>query len=349
MPSMTRWNIFDLVFIVLFILPVAYAGKVKVVNNPQIRVATSLANFDARIVDAWSKGGGSRWTIGNDSSHPFHDRQFGGARRHEIRGSRAYGSGYPYGNDNPSTISGRPFPFGLWPIYWDQDFLGCDEYGPQVDTIRPGGQLVTIPLKNTDSRWNVTADEVYYAIGDRDSVMAIMISLVTWCHATPAWPSKFDPTNPNSTIKIENVLQYYRASSFALAFQGYNNTFARVANTSATLEQSAPIPDLVRDSGFWECLDAVTANALAIMNRAQSDKPEQTIGGIMAGVFGSLGLFILALLGWLLVILYLVIVACIKGIANDFRERRQRRIAIKENAERLKRERLATLAYENYP
>ncbi|CCA75192.1 hypothetical protein PIIN_09176 [Serendipita indica DSM 11827] len=242
-------------------------AKLDVKNKPQIRVTTSFTNFNARIMDHWGGGGGATWTISNDSAHPFVSRQFGGGKRRDIRGSKTFGSGYPWDSDDASTLNGRGFPFGVWPLWWGNDFMGTDEYNSTMDTIRPGGQLVTAEVKLTDPKWyrGSTKDETYYVLGDVQSVTFIMISFVNWCHTTPAWPRKFDPLAANTPIRLENVIQYYRASSFALASTLYNNTFART--TSANSTGSSPLPQQVDRSEFRKCVDGVIANALPIMNK----------------------------------------------------------------------------------
>ncbi|KIM29303.1 hypothetical protein M408DRAFT_23078 [Serendipita vermifera MAFF 305830] len=196
-----------------------------------------------------------------------------------------YWTGYPYGNVDSTTIAGRPFPYGLWPLYWGNNITGSDEYGPALDGVRPGGQLVTVPLKTEDGTYNITEGEMYHIIGDRDSAIFMMISLVTSCHITPAWPIRFDPTASNSTVKMENVIQYYRASSFALAFLGYNNSFAR-GSTNTESTENTPIPDTIRYSKFHKCLDDVIVDALTIMNGGPVP------GGTMAIVLGVLGALI---------------------------------------------------------
>ncbi|KAG8830428.1 hypothetical protein FRC18_008111 [Serendipita sp. 400] len=152
--------------------------------------------------------------------------------------------------------------------------MGSSEYGPHLDAIRPGGLLVSVPLRTTTKHFNVTEGEVYYAIGDRESILPLMISYVTWCHILPAWPSKFDPALSNSTIKLENVIQYFRASSFALATPAYNNTFARQTTTTPSSDEpSSPLPESIQYSPFRLCIDNVTFNALAIMNQPPSHDP----------------------------------------------------------------------------
>ncbi|KAG8770082.1 hypothetical protein FRC19_000629 [Serendipita sp. 401] len=249
-------------------------------NKPQIRVTTTFADFDARIMDHWGGGGGKWVQISKDSKHPFQGRTFGGGKREEIRGTRALGSGYAYGASNQSTIAGRPFPFGVWPLYWDQNFMNANEYGPRYDAIRPGGFIAFVSLKTTTEHFNTTENEVYYAIGDRESLLPLMISYVTWCHVTPAWPSRFDPTTANATVKLENVIQYFRGSTFALATPMYNNSFARIPDSGTT--ESSPLPEFMEYSPFRKCLDGVTENALAIVN-----KPPIDITSILIIVFTS--------------------------------------------------------------
>jgi len=166
--------------------------------------------------------------------------------------------------------------------------MGSDEYGPQLDTVRPGGLLVVQPVNSTDPTWdNITSEETYYIIADRDTNLAIMTSIVTWCQATPLWATIFDPET--SPVKPENVIQYYRASSFALAFKGYNNTFARQANTEAPITDSTPLPDFVEYSPFRNCVDGVIMNALPVVD-AQPDDSGSDLGMILGIVFGIFGI-----------------------------------------------------------
>jgi hypothetical protein len=255
-------------------------------SPPTFPLITSLTNWDFRNISSWSGGGGPILNISDDSSHPFAGRSFGGATRDRLRGTRAFGSGYPYGNISSTTISGRPFPFGVWPLWWGQNFMGSDEYGPQLDTVRPGGLLVVQPVTSTDPTWNnITSEETYHIVADRDTNLAIMTSIVTWCHATPLWATIFDPET--SPIKPENVIQYYRASSFALAFKGYNNTFARQVNTEAPITDSTPLPDFVEYSPFRNCVDGVIMDALPIVDSQPADDGGLgTTLGIVFGIFG---------------------------------------------------------------
>jgi hypothetical protein len=307
-------------------------------NSPQIFVTTTLMDFDAQIVAGWSGGGGDNCTIHNDSNNPFAGREFGGADRSTLKGTQIFGSGYPYGNVDNSTIAGRPFPYGLWPIYWGNNITGSDEYGAALDALRPGGQLATIPLQTQTQYYNITDDETYYLIGDRDSVLFMMISLVTSCQVTPAWPTSFNPGSPNSTVKIENVIQYYRASSFALVYPQYSNTAAlRNNNTEST--ESTPLPDVVVYSTFRRCLDDVIMNALGIM-----DQPPHyhDLGDILGWVFGVFGIPILYFLWCLYRCSYNCAVGSVRTSgANAIARLRREQAALDA--------RKASLAYENYP
>ncbi|KAG8870092.1 hypothetical protein FRC20_000411 [Serendipita sp. 405] len=325
------------VLLLCFLASVSIASAEYAFNKPQIRVTTTFADFDARVMDQWGKGGGKFVKISNDSQHPFQERTFGGAKRQEIRGSTVFGSGYPYGANDLTTVARRPFPFGTWPLWWDRDFMGSSEYGPHLDAIRPGGLLVSVPLRTTTKHFNVTEGEVYYAIGDRESLLPLMISYVTWCHIVPAWPSKFDPALSTSAIKLENVIQYFRASSFALATPAYNNTFARQTTTAPSSDEpSTPLPESIQCSPFRLCIDNVTFNALAIMNQPPVMTPLQTFLYVLRRVwffmfFGLFYLFALTLLVLIELRLY------VWELVYPARMARARAVRERE------------FAYENYP
>ncbi|KAG8833587.1 hypothetical protein FRC18_003400 [Serendipita sp. 400] len=271
-------SIFALFILVNSLVTTSFASYVF--NKPQIQITTTFSNFQLRIMDHWGAGGGKFATIPNDTQHPFEGRTFGAAKRREIRGTAAFGSRYPYGVTNQTTLSGRPFPFGVWPLYWGHNHMGADEYGPQLDSVRPGGLVVQVSLRTTTEHFNVTDDEVYYAVGDRESLLLLMISYVTWCHVTPAWPSRFVPASENSTVKLENVIQYFRASSFALATPAYNNALARSSISNSM--DSSPLPQYIQYSPFRQCIENVTADALAIANDPNKLGPLQMFTVVMS-------------------------------------------------------------------
>ncbi|CCA76965.1 hypothetical protein PIIN_10948 [Serendipita indica DSM 11827] len=245
-----------------------------------------------------------------------------------------FGSGYPYGAWNTTSIARRPFPFGVWPLYWGDNFMDSNEVGPQLDTIRPGGHISIVPLRTTKENFTVSPDEVYYAVGDSQSLISILISYVTWCHASLSWPTRFDPTSSNTTVKLENVLMYYRASSFALASPAYNNPNSRNASYQPTGEW---IPDKIKNSPFWQCLDSTTASALPVLN----PPPKEFRDDIIIIVLTSLWMVALAVPA---LILYVIGWCCFK--CRDFIWDELERTA-QLSKERV--ERMENLEYEQYP
>jgi hypothetical protein len=269
----------------------------KYVTPPTFQVVTSLNSFDGRNVSSWSGGGGPWRLIANDSNHPFANRKMGGGERDKIRGSQTFGSGYPYGADNSSTIAGRPFPYGVWPIYWKDNFRGSDEYGSDLDGVRPGGPLVLQTVTSTKQYYaDLVDDETYHILTDRDTALAMMTSLATGCHVTPAWPTIFDPAT--SSIKLENVIQYYRASSFAVASLNYTNSLA----STSTADDSDPLPDFIKKSELWKCVDNVIGDGVPIMDR--EPKKRKNIGVILGIVLGIFGIPALCCMGLLISALY---------------------------------------------
>ncbi|CCA69611.1 hypothetical protein PIIN_03550 [Serendipita indica DSM 11827] len=285
---------------------------------PTFQLVVSLTSFDARNISSWSGGGGKPQQIPSGQSHPFEGRYFGGGVRANIAGTRAFGSGYPQNDLNKSTVSGRPFPYGVWPLYWGGNFMDSAEYGEDKDPIRPGGQLVVQSVRGTKERWGQDETETYYMLTDRETSFAMMTSFVTWCGAVPeSWPVLFNATGAplgegragEMTFAVENVLRYYRASSFAMLHRGYNNSRARTADSSISLEQSDPLPEAVTRSRFYSCIEGVIENALPIV-----DGPAKgtSLGVILGIIFGIFGIPIIAFLWWF----FACIFAC---IANCFR------------------------------
>ncbi|KAG9045879.1 hypothetical protein FS842_001069 [Serendipita sp. 407] len=274
----------------------------KAVKDLQFRVSYTPTTTDSVVLSGWSAGGGDRRKIpfSNSSSPgftiPFEGREYGGGSRKQIYGTRAYGSGYPYGVSSFTTIAGRPFPFVMWPISWGPGYLGGEEYdGPTMGLIRPGGPLGVAKVGTTDvGRWPyVSSDEVYEIIGDKESLNFIMAQLVDRCKITPQWPIPFNPLSTTAnTTRPETVIQYYRASSFALAFSGYNNTFALPSNATTIQgwDQSSPLPINLTRSSFLLCVNSTIGSALPIMHIPTPKSGLSTgalVGIVIGGIFGG--------------------------------------------------------------
>jgi hypothetical protein len=293
----------------LFAFAICLAA-IEVRGSCQPSSTAALDNFDFRIhpdisslsfgwVESGGGGGGSQQTIPSTAVGPFAGRKYGGGDRKTIYGTRQYGSGYPYGAANASTIAGRPFPYGTWPISFGAYLGGQEVVGPNVDTMRPGGPLVTAQIGSTNTqKWpGLSAAEVYTMIGDRDSVLAMVGYLVSECEATPQWPTLFNASNPS--IQPGNVIQYYRASSFALAYSGYNNSFAlNNASTSLSLSQSSPLPSNISSSAFLKCLNSTIGVNVPIISSQDHETNLSTgaLAGLFVGIIVGIPLLIFALI-----------------------------------------------------
>ncbi|KAG8830247.1 hypothetical protein FRC18_008390 [Serendipita sp. 400] len=274
------------------------------VNALRFRLSVSPSTTDSSTVSSWSKGGGPRGMIPinvANLTNPFSGREYASGSRDNILGTRAYGSGYPYGVSDVTTIKGRPFPHSMWPISWGPGYLGGEEYwGDDIDLIRPGGMLgvVNVSTKDTTKWPNVSSEEVYTMIGDKESLTFMIADLVRICHATPGWPRAFDPvTNSSSSSpssaqpKPQNVIQYYRSSSFALSYSGYNNTFALPSSNPTTNHDSDPLPGLIVNSAFLSCVNDTIRASLPLMDSLPGKKglSKGAIAGIVIGsVLGAI-------------------------------------------------------------
>jgi hypothetical protein len=122
---------------------------------------------------------------------------------------------------------------------------------------------------------NTSALETFYMIGDRDSVETMLLILAPCvgceqysCGMVNGSISTFtgnDTTPPH----FENMLQWYRSSSFGLAYPGYNNTYAfPPLNGSTTLDwdNSSPLPVALSGDTFLDCLNTTIAAALPVLN-----------------------------------------------------------------------------------
>ena len=279
------------------------------IHDYRFSLTHSLKTFNTRRMSAGStSGGGPIWQLENDTGNPFAGRNFGSGDRHTILGSRAYGSGYPAGGYpvlDPTTVVGRGFPYGVWPIPWAGNYSGSAEYGAETaELFRLGGQVVQAPLRQTSASGSYSSvdEEIYWLIGDRGSMLSILATMVDWCHAEPIWPEFFEPAdNPigvsgNNTgqgVKFHpgNVLQYYRASTFALAHPNYNNSYAYPPFNTSTLlthDQSTPLNDVMKYSSWLQCINGTIFIALPILDVPPAEDANhlrERVAAIICGVF----------------------------------------------------------------
>jgi hypothetical protein len=234
-----------------------------------------------------SAGGGPRITL---SDSPFKGREAGGGTRGTVYGTSRYGSGYPYGYGDSYYVSSYPFPYYYWPTPVQYRYYGCSTYGYN-ENERPGGVTVTIPIKSTISSTNDT----YHLLGDTSSAQAVMDSLTRECNVAPAsldWT--FSNFNESMRVKPEEVVQWYRASTFALALDGYNNTPALISNMKdehtapPPLSADTPLPGWVNRT-FLDCVNKTIGEALPLVDPSKHKLNGGQIAGIVIGsVFGAI-------------------------------------------------------------
>ena len=264
-------------------------------------VSSSSLGSANRNANFFSAGGGSRFTLSGSSI--FQGREAGGGERSEVLGTRSYGSGYPYTNPGAHGVVGQPFPFGFWPLYW-YGWGHSSEYGGNatIDGDRPGGsQVIAEILPGPTTSWpNTTlgSNGTLYMIGDTASVTTILGLLTDsnedytyGCSVQNASIVSMDSSHPPSGVQFYNVIQWYRSSSFALAFGAYNNSYAVAPlNQTAGLDwdDSTPLPPTLATSPFLACVNQTILAALPIID---SDPTYTLTAGAIAGiVLGSVAL-----------------------------------------------------------
>lgn len=292
-------------------VPTGPAGRGGSGNTGRPAIVSSTAAN--RAANYFSPGGGQRVIL--PSTSVFKGREMGGGARADVAGTRGYGSGYPYyqGDIRRTGVIGQPFPFGFWPVYWG-GHGHSHEYGGNatVEAERPGGEQVIILLAPTvnDTTWSSTpigqGNESLWMIGDRESVTALLSLLVDpsssytyGCGVKTGTPIPFNGTSTQSPVRFENVVQWYRSSSFALAYQRYNNSYAlSPLNETTRLDwsESTPLPSTFESSSFLQCVNKTITAALPILDAEQEThalSPGEIAGIVIGSIAAALLLIVL--------------------------------------------------------
>ncbi|KZO99197.1 hypothetical protein CALVIDRAFT_405001 [Calocera viscosa TUFC12733] len=249
--------------------------------DPPPAYRSSASTFHSSTGDEVAAFGGGSTTIKSiPAGVPFSGREYDGGIRPQVYGSRTLGSGYPYGGGG-FWLVGRPFPFGFWPIYYHPFYYGDDEYGPENNSSRPGGpESITLIQSNNTAE---PANNTYHILGDSDSVRAVLDALVFNCSAVNSTISPYS-ANATGAPQPQQAIQYYRASSFVLFLDSYNNTAALPANappsntTASNVTADTPLPSGL-DMTFLNCINETIGNAVPMTNDQSS--------GAIAGVIGA--------------------------------------------------------------
>ncbi|KAG8729384.1 hypothetical protein FRC12_021022 [Ceratobasidium sp. 428] len=250
------------------------------------RGGTSVSGLSGRTTSAGSRGGGPVTTIPSGSR--FAGREAGSGTRDNVYGGPYYGSGYPYGSYGSTWVAGRPLPYYYWPVYvGPHEYYGSSEYGPANTTDRPGGQMSAISVYTTDPKYNTS--DVYRILGDFSSVATVLSALTGSCSVAGGTIFNYDPTSDDlahSLPRVESIIQYYRASSFALALDGYNNSAAlfSVAATSNSTQQlvtalapATQLPPTI-NRAFLDCVNTTVASSVPLIDAGFSNLPP--MGGL---------------------------------------------------------------------
>jgi hypothetical protein len=167
---------------------------------------------------------------------------------------------------------------------------------------RPGGNTTTAIVTSIISSTNQT----YRLIGDRSSVTTVLNALIADCGVSNSTSSiapfaGFTDESNTTLPKPEQFVQWYRASSFGLSLDGYNNSASLQSNMPASNTSAAqnipntPLPSYV-NSTFLACLNTTIAFSIPLVNPAQKTHLSRyAIGGIVTGAI--IGFILLLLLG----------------------------------------------------
>ncbi|KDQ56804.1 hypothetical protein JAAARDRAFT_194760 [Jaapia argillacea MUCL 33604] len=220
-----------------------------------------------KTISAYSPGGGSTFSLSEDS--PFKGRLAGGGTRAEVYGTSRYGSGYPYG-DYGAYVDDRPFPFLFYPIPIFPGYYGSDMYANLNATQRLGGEItvtIIVPQASIPSR------EIYRIIGDQTSVSSVISSLTSSCSVQN---TSITPFNSSSNLGVyplpEQITQWYRASSFGLSLDTYNNSASLLSNmppsnSTPVLPPSAdtPLPPGLNQT-WLQCINTTIGASLPLVD-----------------------------------------------------------------------------------
>lgn len=159
------------------------------------------------------------------------------------------------------------------------------------ETQRPGGNLVSAIVQPS---WNTSI--TYRLLGDNSSVTAVFDALVANCSVVNSSSAITAYTPSPSTWPLpEQIIQYYRASTFALSLDGYNNTASLPANMPANndtapwpLSQDSPLPAGLNNT-FLVCVNTTAGASVPLVDAASNKlSTDQIIEIVSLSILGAL-------------------------------------------------------------
>lgn len=179
------------------------------------------------------------------------------------------------------------------------------------DDRRPGGKLVSTIIKSPVS----TTRETYRMAGDRSSIAAVFNALVANCSITNTSDySTYRPSRTSWPLQ-EQVIQYYRASSFVLSLDGYNNTGTYIPRNKTRSIVTTPLPTTLNTT-FLTCINSTIAASVPLVDY---QRKRLTVGAIAGIVVGALSLCFFLILAW----------CCRKRLCVGKKKRRRNEIIVK--------------------
>lgn len=179
--------------------------------------------------------------------------------------------------------------------------------------------MVPLAIDSEYYAYNASAieglNETYWMVGDGETVTTILSVLEDppegsgdggypyGCGVSPASIVPFNSSDPSLPFHIQNVMQWYRSSSFAFVYTGYNNTYAFAPlNETSSLDESTPLPEPQLDSPFVQCINNTITASIAILDEGQTSLSAGEIAGIVIGsVVGAVLAGLAGFAAWYLV------------------------------------------------
>jgi hypothetical protein len=174
----------------------------------------------------------------------------------------------------------------------------------QTNSQRPGGNTSTVSIIPS----NPSITQTYRILGDQSSVQTVLLAIETQCPTNVSDNivtfAGFDSdTLSNATLpKPEQVVQWYRGSSFALSLDGYTNTASLPSQMPPNSTNIALIPALSADTplpsdiniDFLTCLNSTIGRTLPLVDR----KPFVLSNGATIGIIFGLVIGLFPLVVW---------------------------------------------------
>ena len=110
-------------------------------------------------------------------------------------------------------------------------------------------------------------NSTFYLLADNTTVTSLVNSITDECTVSvfsTTTPAPYNASADSSHPRPEQVIQYYRASSVALALEGYNDTSALSENQTAP---DVPLPSWV-DHTMLGCLNKTIGDQVPLVNDA---------------------------------------------------------------------------------